>query len=178
MVTGPRDILLDLFTSPEPLRSMSPRLIRQPQELVPREGDIALLWHNSPFASPSFPEAIVGHRATLEDLFAWAATYLRGIGPLSSNARVLNTQEAEVLFANSQEPTLDRIETALVALIIVEVLVLVRNQIRIEDVSVTACESTLSFLTARGLANGRSSFGLDQLPDQWERVRRMTVPNT
>jgi hypothetical protein len=174
-VTGQRDILLDLFTNPEPIRSLKP--VRQPQELVPREGDVALVWHNPAFTSSTFPEAIVGHKATLEDLFAWAATYLRGIGPLSSNARVLNTHEAELLFAQSRDPMLERIETAVAALIIVEVLVLVRNQIRIEDVSVTACESTLSFLIARGLANGRSSYALDQLPDQWERVRRITVPN-
>jgi hypothetical protein len=177
-VTGQRDILLDLLTTQESLRSLNPRLARQPQELAPKEGDITLVWHNPPFPSSNFPEAIVGHRATLEDLFAWAGTYLRGTGPLSSNARVLNTQETELLFAQFHEPALERIEAALVALIIVEVLVLVRNQIRIEDVSVTACESTLSFLTARGLASGRSSYELDQLPDQWERVRRITVPNT
>src|SRR6266851_8707924 len=107
--------------------------------------ELSLVWREYPQGFSELPHAIVAHRATLDDLFAWSATYMRGVGPLSSYCRILLTNEAGLLFDNIKGGIPPPVQSAFVGLIIAEVLVLSRYQLRLGDISLATCESTLAY---------------------------------
>lgn len=173
VVSGKRDILLDLVTA-SPKWDGRVRPAKNSSDVVPREGDLTLVWQEYPHGSPALPNCILGHRATLDETFAWAATYLRVLGPLSAICRVVLTHDADLLFEAYRTPTLTKLEGALVGLILTEVLTLARHPIRVEDITVPACQSTLAYSFARALALGRNLEAATKLPELWERTRRLT----
>ena len=177
IVSGKREIFLDLASITAEAARISARPVQSASDLIPKEGQLCLVWSEYPQGLSELPHAIVAHRATLDDLFAWSATYMRGVGPLSSYCRILLTNEAGLLFENLKHGTPPQVRSAFVGLIIAEVLVLSRYHLRLEDISLAACESTLAYLFARAIVLGRPSETCGSLPEKWLRVKQYTHPN-
>src|SRR6266851_5451025 len=177
LVSGKREVLLDLTSVTTGAARIGARPVQSASDLIPKEDELSLVWREYPQGFSELPHAIVAHRATLDDLFAWSATYMRGVGPLSSYCRILLTNEAGLLFDNIKGGLPPPVQSAFVGLIIAEVLVLSRYQLRLGDISLAACESTLAYLFTRAIVLRRPSEAFGSLPEKWLQVKTYTHPN-
>lgn len=179
IITGKREILLDVQGRMSRLESgyLNFRPADSVMELIPKEGEVSLIWQQRPLRAPAelLPEVIVGSRSSLDDLIAWSASYIHGLGALSANSRLLLSEEAGLLFQTETTPALHHL-TALAALIIAEAMVLAEPAAAINTISILAFKSTLSFVYARSLVLGRGI--RSKLSDQWERVHRIINPSS
>jgi hypothetical protein len=175
-IPGKREVLLDVVTRLSRREHVDVHRVQSVTDIVPHPGGVSLIWQTPPSEPADFPTAIIGDRASLNDLIAWASTYVRGIGAISANSRLLLSDDLELLFQAQVSPSVPRYSTAIIALIIGEVLTLSDSGPPINEITISACKSTLAFLMARAAVLGRSDKSIVQLADQWERVHRLTNP--
>jgi hypothetical protein len=175
---GRREILLDLMSPTVGSIRLDARAVSSAAGLIPKEGEVSLVWRDYPSDKSRLPNAIVAHRATLEDLFAWSATYLRGVGPLSSNCRTLLTNDAEFLFDQVGNGLPTEAHSVLVGLILAEVVLLSQFQTRPKDITISACERTVSYLVGRAIAARRPDESIEQLPRRWTDIRQYIPSGT
>jgi hypothetical protein len=173
-IPGKREVFLDVVTRLSRREHVDVHRVQSETDIVPHPGEVSLVWQTPPSEPADLPDAIIGDRASLDDLIAWASTYVRGIGAISANSRLLLADDVELLFQAQVSPSLPRYSTAILALIIGEVLTLSDTGPPINEITVSACKSTLAFLMARAAVLGRSEKSIVQLADQWERVHRIT----
>jgi hypothetical protein len=131
----------------------------------------------SSLVSVSFRSAIIRCRiivadiATQEDLFAWSASYLRGIGPLTAQTRVMTTATLQKLIRSRPLNSGWRVAGGFLGLIIGEVLMHARRILPAEDISLSACKGTLSFALLRSLAIGYGPSDFSELAESWAKLR-------
>jgi hypothetical protein len=168
-----RDQLLDLVQGKaNSILSLAPE---QLIELSPPKGKITAIWRALGSADRSpLPQVILGDAPTLEDLFAWSASYLRGIGPITAQTRVITPDVFRIALRTRPENVWVRLASGAVGSILGEVLMHARRVISFGGVTLAACHSTLSFALMRAAALGVRGNELVDVADMWEQVRTQT----
>ena len=117
------------------------------------------------------PNTIIGKREVLEDLFAWSATYLRALGPLSSISRII-TPEQFVAIVDRRPPKVSwEIAGGAVGLIVSEVMAL-GDGIDIDTAAAATPTSTLSFAIFRAWALGLPARSIDEISNTYTYLSR------
>jgi hypothetical protein len=143
--------------------------------LSPRRGTTTAIWRafNAQSRSP-LPQVIVGDEQTLEDLFAWSASYMRGIGPLTVHTRIITPTRLRHAMRIQPEGLWWRLASGAVGLIIGEVLMHARRPLPLTEISLAACRGTLSFVLMRAAALGATREELAEVTDLWQLLRSHT----
>jgi hypothetical protein len=86
-----RDELLDVLQR-RGIQHLIP--VWDPAEIEPPPGKITAIWRNGSVSDRTLlPQVMIGRPHDLDDLWAWAFSYLRGLGPLTAQTRVLTLEE-------------------------------------------------------------------------------------
>jgi hypothetical protein len=138
-------------------------------------GSLIAIWRASSKADLTpLPQIILGDFATLEDLFAWSASYLRGVGPLTAQCRVLTPD----MFRQALRPRLEAAWGTLaggaVGSVFGEVLMHTRGTMPISRITQAACRGTLSFALMRATAVGVPLHELPHVGTIWDEIRGQT----
>ena len=143
--------------------------------IAPDPGRVIAIWRavGSSKRSP-MPQVIVGDQETIGDLLAWSATYLRGLGPLTAQARVLTPDELQAALQLQPYCNWWQIAGAAAGLVVGEVLTNARRFALPVEVSVAAARSTLSFVLMRATAIGVSTAAFPALSNAWVALRRQS----
>lgn len=171
--TVQRDQLLEMLEGDGPdLQPIAP------QELVrvaPRSGEIVAIWSSPSKSDRSpLPQILIGDQPTIEDLFAWAAAYLRGLGPLTAQTRVLTPDEFRTVLQREPASMWWVYAGGATGLVLAEALVLAGRATPLGELSLLACRSTLSFLLIRAAVLGCPQHELGRIADHWEEFRGRT----
>ena len=147
-----REQLLEFLDGrgPQPRREDVPVL-----EGLKGDGQLIGVWSSSSAETVSpLPHVIVGHEQSLHDLFAWSASYLRGLAPLTSLVRTLTPKRLATVLHS--EPTDERWQIAggAVGLVLAEACIRGGQPIGISDAAVYAPNATLSFAILRAWSLG------------------------
>jgi hypothetical protein len=147
--------------------------------LSPRRGTTTAIWRtpNTRSRSP-LPQVIIGDDETLEDLFAWSSSYLRGIGPLTAQSRIITPNRLSSALRTRPEGIWWRIAGGAVGVVIGEVLMHARRALPLTEITLAACRSTLSFVLMRAAALGARGGELPEVADLWQRLRSYTGQET
>jgi hypothetical protein len=178
MLSGKREIFLDVVNRLSRRERLDLRVAESETDLMPPSGELSLVWQETPSEPVDLPEAIIGDKQSLEDLVAWASSYVRGTGPISANSRLLLRDEAGLLFQKQKHTNIHQCLTAVAGLVIAEVLALSDSIQSLSDISIPASLSTFAFVIARSDVLGHLPDGRERLADRWERVHRITNPTT
>lgn len=169
-----RDELLDVLQR-RGVQRLSP--IRDLADITLAPGKIVALWRSAAETDrPLLPQIIVGQSHDLEDLCAWAFSYLRGLGPLTAQTRVLTLDEYHSALKRKHRIGWWDAAGGFVGMVVAEAIVQtipVQGQ-RGEDIGLVPCRSTLSFIFARAAALGIESEDLRHLGLIWEQLRIQT----
>ena len=113
------------------------------------------------------PQVIAGEEQCLDDLFAWSASYLRGLGPLSGLVRTLSFKQ--LIDALSCQPPTEgwKVAGGVVGLIVAEVCCRGGPRIGIGEAAGALPHSTLSFAISRAWALGYPSHTIHELVEQY-----------
>lgn len=169
-----RDQLLDLMIGEEPeVRSSSIEEIGR--GLEPAAGLIIAIWRTLGESGRSpLPQVIVGNPCAIGDLLAWSASYLRGLGPITAQVRILTPGELAMALELKPHSNWWRLAGAAAGLVIGEVLSSARRSALPNEVSVWAARSTLSFALMRAIAIGATTTDFPSLSAAWESLRRQS----
>lgn len=115
------------------------------------------------------PQILIAERTVLDDLFAWSASYLRALGPLSAITRPLTPNQFEALLNRRlpQEPW--KVAGGAVGLVICEVMALSEG-IEMEGAAGATPNSTLSFAILRAWSLGLPLEAIDEISDGFTRL--------
>jgi hypothetical protein len=168
-----RDQLFDLLEGKaNSVRQLSPSELT---ELSPVNGAIIAIWRASGSDNLSpLPQVILGDRPTLDDLFAWSASYLRGLGPITAQARAITPPTFRLALRAKPDNAWRKLAGGAVGAILGEVLMHARRVIPFAGITVAACRGTLSFALMRAIALGAREGELLDVADMWEQVRSLT----
>jgi hypothetical protein len=157
------------------INSVLPLSPNQIANLSPREGTIIAIWRtpNSEDRTP-LPQIILGSPSTLEDLFAWSATYLRGIGPITAQTRAITPDVFRLTLRARPENIWRRLAGGAVGMGIGEVLMHTRRATPLAGITLAACRSTLSFALMRAAALGIRNEELFDVAELWQQLRSKT----
>jgi hypothetical protein len=171
-----RDELLDVLQQKGNQNFIS---IRNPAEIISPRGRLAAIWRSGPASDRTLlPQVIVGQLHDLEDLLAWASSYLRGLGPLTAQTRVITPDEYGAALQRAHNYKWWRFAGGFVGMVVGEALVHTSQTLISNDVGLVACRSTLSFVLARATALGVVSADLKGLGLAWEKLRNQTGQST
>jgi hypothetical protein len=143
--------------------------------LRPGDGQILAIWkaRDASRGSP-LPQVIVAENATLEDLFAWAASYLRGLGPLTAQMRALVPGQLDTVLREPSAGIWWQLASGAVGLIVGEVLAYGGQDRAAQEISMAACRGTLSFVLMRTAALGGDCGEFDTATAMWAQLRLIT----
>ena len=117
------------------------------------------------------PQVILGERAALEDLVAWAATYVPGLSPLSSLIRLM-TPWAFHAFRNRVPVTdWEDLAGAAVGLMYGEVMSYANTSRDVKAIDIDMCRSTLSYVLMRDIALGGNEDDVAAIAKDWITLR-------
>ena len=144
-------------------------------DLRPPQGQLIAMWRakNAADRTP-LPQVIVAEPPVMGDLLAWSATYLRGLGPLTAQTRVLTPAELRAALREQPEGIWWRLAGGAVGLVIGEVLAYAGQAIPITDIGLAACRGSLSFVLMRAAALGAFYDEFQELADLWAQLRSET----
>jgi hypothetical protein len=167
-----RDELLDVL---QRKGNQYPTAVADLADISPPPGKIVAIWESESQSDRTLlPQVIVGHTHELEDLWAWAFSYLRGLGPLTAQTRVLTPEEYQAALKRKHEHRWWQFAGGFVGLIVGEAFVHTSQVQGGEEISLVACRSTLSFVLARASALGVSVQDLNDIGIAWEKLRQLT----
>ena len=168
-----RDQLLDIVQGKA--NSLQPLPPDQFADLSPRKGVIIAIWRASSSVNRSpLPQVIVGDPPTLEDLFAWSASYLRGIGPITAQTRVISPHTLHIVLNRPPENLWAKLASGAVGAVLGEVLMHSRRVIPFAGITLAAYRGTLSFALMRAAALGIRAADLLEVGELWEQLRAQT----
>lgn len=167
-----RDELLDVLQR-RGNQSLSATL--EPLEVSPAPGKLVAIWKSETLSDRTIlPQVLVGELPTLEDLWAWAFSYLRGLGALTAQVKALTPDEYHSAIRRRRKANWWKMSGGYVGIVIAEAIAQTRETQIDEDLSLLACRSTLSFVLARAVAQGMSESDLYNLSVTWEKLRLQT----
>jgi hypothetical protein len=144
-------------------------------DLRPPHGQLLAVWKAKSAADRTLlPQVIVAEPPALGDLLAWSATYLRGLGPLTAQTRVLTPAQLRAALRQRPEGIWWSLAGGAVGLVIGEVLAYAGQAIPLTDIGLAACRGSLSFVLMRAAALGATSNEFDELADLWAQLRSET----
>jgi hypothetical protein len=161
-----------VYGGAQSLSSISPGDIA---ELSPAPGVAVAIWRAPRVANRSpLPQIIVGDRATLDDLFAWSASYMRGIGPLTAQTRVITPAQLRLALRPAPDRMWWQLAGGAVGAVVGEVLMHARRSVPFSEITLAACRGTLTFALMRAAALGILPSELPDVADLWEQLRSQT----
>jgi hypothetical protein len=147
----------------------------EPINVSPSRGKITAIWRSRLSSERTLlPQVIVGESRDLDDLWAWAFSYLRGLGPLTAQTRVLTPQEYRSALKRRHVENWWRFIGGFIGMILGEAIVQTAHAQAGEDIGLAACRSTLSFVLTRASALGLNSQELFDIGSTWEKLRIQT----
>jgi hypothetical protein len=168
-----REELLDLAQG----KAGSVRSVSSSQlaELSAPKGMVTAIWRAPSSASCSpLPQVILGDTATLEDLFAWSASYLRGMGPITSQTRIITPDIFRLALEAQPKNAWREFAGAAVGTILNEVQMHAHRVIPFTGITLAACRSTLSFALMRAAILGINDNALSMVAELWAQARSLT----
>ncbi len=159
-------------------------LEQKPQNYVSRDmdsllknvdtGKLTFIWTERPNDTSFFPNLILGEKSDLEDLFSWSLTYLRNLGPISAQARIGTYKWFKEELDEDYSIFTQNVYKISMGLIVAEVSYLSKKIIGAEEISVAACQSTLSFALIKSIRSRSNRNNLLELPESWLRAKYLT----
>lgn len=145
---------------------------REPGDLKPESGEFAAVWRDQPGAGPwPMPQALIVEEEDADDLLAWATTYLRAMGPLTAQVRVLSPARMYALLELSPLELRPFLGGA-VGLVLCEALMHARHGLPLAVFGASASRSTLSYALLRAKHLGFGWDALAEIAERFERLRR------
>src|SRR5712692_2608292 len=112
---------------------------------------LGVIWRLNPMETPSLPSALLISKDEIQELLAWAATYIPIVRPLTAYCRVLE-RDMDIPLWQRIEPSLGRLEDACLGLILGEAATYLDGKIDVKQLSPVICARTYSYAMARALA--------------------------
>lgn len=148
---------------------------REPIIITPSPGKISAIWRGEEIVDrPPLPQVIVGRPHDLDDLWAWALSYLRGLGPLSAQTRILTPEQYHSALQRKRNYRWWQTAGGFVGVVLGEAIVHTRQSLDSNEIGLVTCRSTLSFVLARASALGMTAGELNDLAVSWEKLRSST----
>ncbi len=144
------------------------------RSLQPRPGEVTAIWRKKPGINGwTVPDTLLADESEFDDLLSWSATYMRGMGPLTSQVRIMTPAQLQALLDPEPSDIRGLIGGA-VGIVICEVLMHAhaRQSLPLVSVSTAAIRSTLSFALLRALHVGLGRQHLEEIAGTFERLRR------
>jgi hypothetical protein len=154
-----REQLLELLEGkgPQPVRAESSLAL-----LAESNRELLGIWTAAERGALSpFPQLLVAEPPTLQDLFAWSASYLRAFGPLSAIARTLTPKQLKVIIRREECSQPWRVAAGAIGLIVGEIMSH-NDKIGAEAAVAAAPSTTLAFALVRAWYLG---LGPDAAPE-------------
>ena len=159
---------------PQPRREDIPGL-----EGLKDDGQLIGVWCSSGAEGVSpLPQVIVGHEQSLHDLFAWSASYLRGLAPLTSLVRTLTPKRLATVLHSEPTDERWRIAGGAVGLLLAETCIRSEQPIGINDAAVYAPNATLSFAILRAWSLGYPIEVVHEILDNYTNLWREFGPSS
>jgi hypothetical protein len=176
-LSGKREVFLEVVSGISGGRTLNLRPVETHVDLLPRPGDLSFVWDQPPLGPADLPQIIIGDEASLEDLVAWAGSYISGLGTISSNCRLILRSEISLL--STRESSGARLHANVLAgMVMAEVLAMSDSAKGVADLTITACLSTCAFACARAQFLSHPPTARKSLAERWERAHRVTNPSS
>ena len=165
-----RENLIELIEGHGQRPKKNTRLLDKTPEV---EGELLGIWSATEAHSLSpLPQVIVGSQRSLEDLFAWSASYLRAMGPISSLVRILTLEQFSDLL-NIRPPVGQwDIAGGAVGIIIGEVLSSSSRSVGLKGAATATPNITLSFAIFRAWALGFPASVFQEIFESYVKLSR------
>lgn len=128
---------------------------------------ITALWKGQPRIS-SIPDVLLVPQIEEDEFFAWVATYLTALRPLTAHCRVMDPQTYREYRLRIREPDLAD-DAAVIGMVISEALMHISSQVPTIAPTFQVCTSTHSFAFGRLMALGLETFA-DATRNAWYAV--------
>jgi hypothetical protein len=162
-----REQLLELLEGrgPRPARVNDPQI-----NLHRNRNELLGIWYAAGEAALApLPQLLVAERPVLDDLYAWSASYLRTLGPLTSIVRTLTPEQFESVRHRDIQPEPWRLAGGAIGLVVGEILCHTEG-LGIEGALAAAPSSTLSFAILRAWFLGLPTTAIAEICEGYVRL--------
>lgn len=165
-----REQLLELLDGRRGLRPSRDDLLAINTEELGR--NIIGIWSGEDQASLSpFPQAIIANQQWLHDLFAWSASYLRDLGPLSGICRTLTTEQFRAVVRPERTQDFWKIASGAASLVLCEIVAQSETR-ELESAFGVRPNIALSYALIRGWLLGYPPQAIADIAEGYRRLPR------
>lgn len=173
--TAHRSDLSDLFAGFPGMSWRTAASLEGMDAAVPDRGEGIVAIRKREMSSRLLPQMVLVRNSGVRDFLAWTATYAAAYRPLTAYCRVVSEDQLRSLLASWRPPSLERLDDALVGLILAERILAGgadRNQMR--QNSVADFEGLLAFALARAFALRGAAADDPEVAQRWSTAQRLT----